>query len=77
MEKITYDGMRNYIIDNELTDSVAISLHPDSFDDLVMDYLDINDNQIERPFEILGIEILQDGTGNVAKNQINILDAVQ
>ena len=77
MEKITYDGMRNYIIDNELTDSVAISLHPDSFDELVMDYLDINDNQIERPFEILGIEILQDGTGNVVKNQINLLDVVQ
>lgn len=77
MEKITYDAMRNYIIDNELTDSVAISLHPDSFDDLVMDYLDINNNQIERPFEILGIEILQDSTGNVVKNQINILDAVQ
>ncbi|HYD90623.1 MAG TPA: hypothetical protein VEA37_03935 [Flavobacterium sp.] len=77
MEKITYDAMRNYIIDNELTDSVAISLHPDSFDDLVMDYLDINNNQIERPFEILGIEILQDSTGNVVKNQINVLDAVQ
>jgi len=77
MEKITYDGMRNYIIDNELTDSVAISLHPDSFDDLVMDYLDINNNQIERPFEILGIEILQDTTGSVAKNKINILDAVE
>lgn len=77
MEKITYDAMRNYIIDNELTDSVAISLHPDSFDDLVMDYLDINNNQIERPFEILGIEILQDSTGTVVKNHINILDAVQ
>lgn len=77
MEKITYDAMRNYILDNELTDSVAISLHPDSFDDLVMDYLDINGNQIERPFEILGIEILQDGTGNVAKSNINVLDAVE
>lgn len=77
MEKITYDAMRNYIIDNELTDSVAISLHPDSFDDLVMDYLDINGNQIERPFEILGIEILQDNTGNVAKSNIHVLDAVE
>jgi hypothetical protein len=77
MEKITYDAMRNYIIENELTDSVAISLHPDSFDELVMDYLDINDNQIERPFEILGIEILQDSTGNVAKSKINILDTVE
>lgn len=77
MEKITYDAMRNYILENELTDSVAISLHPDSFDDLVMDYLDINGNQIERPFEILGIEILQDNTGNVAKSNINVLDAVE
>ena len=76
MENITYDGMRNFIIENELTDSVAVSLHPDNFDELVMDYLDINGNQIERPFEILGIEILQDTTGNVAKDQVNLLDTV-
>lgn len=74
MEKITYDGMRNFIIENELTDSVAISLHPDNFDELVMDYLDFNNNQIERPFEILGIEILQDETGSAPKNKINVLD---
>ena len=77
MEKITYDEMRNFIIENELTDSVAITLHPDSFDDLVMDYLDINGNQIERPFEILGIEILQDTTGTVVKNQVNLLNTVE
>jgi hypothetical protein len=77
MEKITYDAMCNYIIENELTDSVAISLHPDSFDDLVMDYLDINDNQIERPFEILGIEILQDSTGSVPRSEINTLNVVE
>ncbi|WP_159802328.1 hypothetical protein [Flavobacterium sp. MK4S-17] len=76
MEKITYDGMRNFIVENELTDSVAISLHPDNFDELVMDYLDINGNQIERPFEILGIEIIQDNSGGVPKNKVNILNAV-
>lgn len=74
MEKITYDAMRNFIIDNELTDSVAISLHPDSFDDLVMDYLDANGLLLQRPFEILGIEIVQDNTGNVTKNSVNLLD---
>lgn len=74
MEKITYDAMRNFIIDNELTDSVAISLHPDSFDELVMDYLDANGLLLQRPFEILGIEIVQDNTGNVTKNNVNILD---
>ncbi|QEE49581.1 hypothetical protein FUA48_08300 [Flavobacterium alkalisoli] len=77
MEKITYDAMREFIIENELTDSVSIVLHPDSFDELVLDYLDFNDNQIERPFEILGIEILQDNNGNIPKSKIHILDAVQ
>lgn len=70
MEKITYDTMREFIITNELTDSVNITLHPESFDELVLDYLDYNDNQIERPFEVLGVEILQDYSGAVPKNQI-------
>lgn len=77
MEKITYDAMRNYILDNELTDSVAISLHPDSFDALVMDYLDANGLLLQRPFEILGIEIVQDHSGTVAKDTVNILDTVE
>lgn len=73
MEKITLDAMQNFIIDNELTDSVAISLHPDSFDDLVMDYLDNIGLLLQRPFEILGIEITQDETGNVEKNHVKVL----
>ncbi|MDV6168674.1 hypothetical protein R1T16_09580 [Flavobacterium sp. DG1-102-2] len=77
MEKITLDAMRNYIIENELTDSVAITLHPDSFDELVLEYIDTNNMQIERPFEILSIEILQDTTGNVAKGNIQTLNAVE
>jgi len=77
MEKITLDAMRNYIIENELTDSVAITLHPDSFDELVLEYIDTNGMQIERPFEILGIEILQDETGNVVKSHIHTLNTVQ
>ncbi|OIQ16289.1 MAG: hypothetical protein BM557_10480 [Flavobacterium sp. MedPE-SWcel] len=76
MEKITYEGMQNFILENELTDSVAITLHPDNFDDLVMDYLDFNGNQIERPFEILGIEIVQDTSGDVSKNKIVFLSTV-
>jgi hypothetical protein len=77
MEKITLDAMRNFIIDNELTDSVAIALHPDSFDAVVMDYLDTNGNQIERPFEILGIEVLQDETGSVNVSEFKLLDTAK
>ena len=66
-------GMMNFIIDNELTDSVLIVLHPDSFDALAMDYISIHGN-IERPFEILGIEIVEDTTGKVPRNRIHTLD---
>ncbi|MFP9117730.1 hypothetical protein ACLI08_08080 [Flavobacterium sp. RNTU_13] len=74
MTKITFDTMREFIVENELTDSVAIALHPDSFDELVMDYLDVNGLLLQRPFEILGIEIVQDPTGGVAKNEVKLLD---
>ncbi|MES2486764.1 MAG: hypothetical protein V4581_12565 [Bacteroidota bacterium] len=77
MEKITLDALRNFIIDNELTDSVAITLNPESFDSVVLDYIETNGLQIERPFEILGIEILQDTTGSVSLDQVNVLDAVE
>ena len=74
MTKITFDTMREFIVENELTDSVAIALHPDSFDELVMDYLDVNGLLLQRPFEILGIAIVQDPTGGVAKNEVKLLD---
>ncbi|MEE1897059.1 hypothetical protein GN157_05425 [Flavobacterium rakeshii] len=77
MEKITFNAMREFIIENELTDSVSITLHPDNFDELVLDYLDFNDNQIERPFEILGIEILQDNSGDIPKSKIHIMETAQ
>ncbi|WP_330442015.1 hypothetical protein [Flavobacterium sp. C4GT6] len=77
MEKITFNAIREFIIENELTDSVSITLHPDNFDELVLDYLDFNDNQIERPFEILGIEILQDNSGDIPKSKIHIMENAQ
>jgi hypothetical protein len=70
---MNFDGMRGFIIDNELTDSVAIVLHPDNFDALAMNYISIH-GTIERPFEILGIEILEDTSGKVSKNTIEIID---
>lgn len=71
--KIDVQGMMNFIIDNELTDSVLIVLHPDSFDALAIDYIGIHGN-IERPFEILGIEIVEDTSGKVPRNRIHLLE---
>jgi hypothetical protein len=70
---MNFEGMRSYIIENELTDSVVIVLHPDSFDALAMDYIGIHET-IERPFEILGIEIVEDTSGKVPKNRIQLIE---
>ena len=71
---MSFDGMRNYIIDNELTDSVIIILHPDNFDTVALDYISIYET-IQRPFEILGIEVREDDSGTIAKNEIRLIEA--
>lgn len=70
---MNFDGIRSFIIDNELTDSVAIVLHPENFDALAMDYISIH-GSLARPFEILGIEILEDTAGRVTKNTIEVIE---
>lgn len=70
--RMSFEGMMNFIIENELTDSIYIVLHPDNFDAVAIDYIGIHGN-IERPFEILGIKIEEDTTGKVARNKIHII----
>ncbi|WP_294823663.1 hypothetical protein [uncultured Flavobacterium sp.] len=70
---MSFEGMQGFIIDNELTDSVMIVLHPDSFDALALDYIGIHET-IQRPFEILGITIEADTTGNVERNEIKLAE---
>lgn len=70
---INFEGIRDYIIENEITDSVAIVLHPDSFDTVAIDYISKH-GSIERPFEILGIEILEDTKGQVPRNKIETIE---
>lgn len=70
---MNFDGMRNFIIENELTDSVVIALHPESFDALALDYIRIHET-IERPFEILGIAIVEDTSDTIPKNKIHIME---
>lgn len=71
--KINFAGIRDYILENELTDSVTIVLHPASFDSLAMDYISQH-GFMERPFEILGITILEDTTGSISRNKIETVE---
>lgn len=71
---MNYAGIRDYILENELTDSVVIVLHPDSFDAVALDYIKIHET-IERPFEILGVEIAEDTSRQVPRNTIRVMEA--
>lgn len=71
--QINVQGMMDFIIDNELTDNVIIILHPDNFDALALDYISVH-GKIERPFELLGIQIAEDTSGKVAKSHIQIME---
>lgn len=71
---MNYAGIRDYILENELTDSVVIVLHPDSFDAVALDYIKIHET-IERPFEILGVEIAEDTSRQVPRNSIRVMEA--
>jgi hypothetical protein len=73
INKMNIEGMMQLIIDYELTDSVVIVLHPANFDTLAMDYIGTYGN-IERPFEILGIEIVEDTSGKISRNRIQIME---
>lgn len=70
---VTYDGIMNFIIENELTDRQAILLHPLDFDSVALAYIKIY-KAIVRPFEILGIEVREDNAGIVMRNNIMTVD---
>lgn len=71
--KLSFGGIRDYIISHELTDSVAIVLHPQSFDMVALDYIKSH-GTIERPFEIIGIEIREDIDGHTSRNSIKTVN---
>lgn len=71
--KMTFEGVMQFIVENELTDSVMLSLHPESFDKVALDYISIYES-IQRPFEILGITIEEDSTGAIPRNHIGVIE---
>lgn len=73
--KMNCEGIMGFIVENEITDDVVIVLHPDNFDMVAMDYISIH-GTIERPFEILGIEIVEDTSGKVPRNRIEIMKII-
>lgn len=70
---ISYDMVQEYILENDLTDNDTIVLHPGDYDALAAEYAEENNIMIFRSFEILGIQVVEDTTDEVRKNQIVVM----
>jgi len=67
---ISYDAVQEYIIDNDLTDTDTIVLHPSDYETLAAEYAEENNIMIFRSLEILGVPVLEDTENEVKKSQI-------
>ena len=73
---ISYGSVHEFIIDNDLTESDAILLHPDDFEAVVQEYIAENNIMIFRSMEILGVSILEDTAGEVKRNRVYVMPSV-
>ncbi|MDO7874018.1 hypothetical protein Q5H93_04670 [Hymenobacter sp. ASUV-10] len=55
IEKITITSIRNWILDNEITEEDTILLNSYNFDDLVLEFRATYDKPISEPYHLLGI----------------------
>lgn len=65
--KMGIGEMMDYIVTRELTGRVAIMLHPDNFDDISAGYYG-------NPVEIMGISVMEDTSGRVNRNRIQLVE---
>ncbi|PZR19443.1 MAG: hypothetical protein DI539_13950 [Flavobacterium psychrophilum] len=70
---ISYDNIKEYILENDLTESDSIILHPTDYDTLAAEYAEENNIMIFRSFEILGVQVIEDTEEEVKKNQILVV----
>lgn len=58
--KITYKSLRDFILDEELTENDSIKLNSLNFDDLILEFREFYNESFKEPIAILGININED-----------------
>lgn len=73
--KIDIKSLKNAILDNNISSDNIILLHPDNFDDIVLEYRDIYNEGFPPTFKMLTVEIIEDIHSITPKNRICITQA--
>ena len=66
-------SIRDFILDNDLTESDTLLLHQSDFDNLALEYRQTYKSSIEVPYFLLSVLIREDKTGKVPVNRVGII----
>ncbi len=72
-QKITYQLLRNKILDENLTENDTIILNSKNFDDVVIEYLEDYGQSMTFPHLLLGVLIRESDGERIPQNRIGIL----
>src|SRR5579875_3041604 len=70
---IDLKALRNFILDNEVSEYDTIALNQINFDNIVFEYRNLYNVGISMPYYLLSVLIEEDESGKVAHNTICVL----
>ena len=70
---ITIKALRDFILDNGVSERDVIFLHFVDFDNIVLEYRATYNEAIQIPYTIIGVLIKEDRTAKVREGQIGIV----
>lgn len=70
---ITIKSLRDFILDNGITERDTIVLNSKNFDDIVLEYRAVYKESITVPYLLLGVLIDEDGSNVVSKNTVIVI----
>ena len=73
IRQITIKSIRDFILDNDLTENDTILLNQSNFDDIVLEYRVTYNNGISIPYFLLRVLIQNDNSGKVLLNRVGII----
>ncbi len=71
--RVSYEGIQQYVLENNLTEHDVIVLHPDDYNTVATEHFNENNLMIFRPVEIFGTPVQEDTTGEVKRHQIYVV----
>jgi hypothetical protein len=73
MRQITIKSLRDYILDNELTEKDSLLLNRKNFDDIILEFRATYRESITVPYFLLRVLIQEDNLGKVPSNRVGVI----